>query len=129
MTVEYKMLIWSILLGVVQLVLAVLAAIQVRGLPWALSPRDPEQKRLPGMQGRLERAFSNLMETFPFFAAAVATTGALNVHNASTVWGAELYFWARLVYVPVYAAGIPGLRTAIWGVSVVGIVLLAAAVL
>jgi uncharacterized MAPEG superfamily protein len=41
-----------------------------------------------------------------------------------TVLGAQLYFWARLVYVPVYAAGIPYLRTLIWAASIVGIVLL-----
>ncbi|HUA79328.1 MAG TPA: MAPEG family protein, partial [Dyella sp.] len=31
---------------------------------------------------------------------------------------------ARLIYVPVYALGIPYLRTAIWAVSMVGIVML-----
>jgi uncharacterized MAPEG superfamily protein len=38
--------------------------------------------------------------------------------------GAELYLYARVAYVPIYAFGIPGLRTLVWTVSVVGIVLI-----
>ncbi len=41
-----------------------------------------------------------------------------------TVLGAQLYFWSRLIYVPIYALGIPYLRTLVWTVSMVGIVLL-----
>ena len=36
----------------------------------------------------------------------------------------QLYFWARLVYVPLYAAGIPYVRSLVWVVSLLGIVLL-----
>jgi uncharacterized MAPEG superfamily protein len=108
----------------VQLVLAVLVAIKARGLPWALGPRDAAMPRLEGMGGRLDRAFWNLLETFPFFAAVVLAGGALGMHSQATVWGATLFFWARVVYVPVYVMGVPGLRTGIWGLSVVGIVML-----
>jgi len=31
------------------------------------------------------------------------------------------HFWARLVYLPIYLAGIPYLRTAVWAVSLWGI--------
>jgi len=48
----------------------------------------------------------------------------LQRHSGMTVLGAQLYFWARVAYVPVYAAGIPYLRTLIWAASIVGIVLL-----
>ena len=34
--------------------------------------------------------------------------------------GVALFFWARVAYFPVYLAGIPYLRTALWGVSVAG---------
>jgi uncharacterized MAPEG superfamily protein len=37
------------------------------------------------------------------------------------LWGAHLYFWARLAYLPVYAAGITGLRTLVWVISMAGI--------
>jgi uncharacterized MAPEG superfamily protein len=44
-----------------------------------------------------------------------------NRHNALTVAGAHLYFWSRVVYLPVYAAGTPYIRSGIWFVSVIGI--------
>ncbi|HEX2669158.1 MAG TPA: MAPEG family protein [Gammaproteobacteria bacterium] len=127
MTTEYQMLAWTMILGLVQLTVAVLAAIKVRGLAWAFSPRDDEMAPLPGVSGRLDRAFYNLLETFPFFAAAVLVAGTLGVHNALTVWGSMLYFSARLAYIPLYAVGLPVVRTGIWGVSVAGIVLVLAA--
>ena len=37
--------------------------------------------------------------------------------------GASLYFVARLIYLPLYAAGVPKLRTMVFGVSLVGLIL------
>src|SRR5580765_5454837 len=111
MTTEYQMLLWTLLLGLVQLVIHVLAAIKVRGLGWAFSPRDAAMPRLEGVGGRLDRAFYNLLETLPFFAAAVLLAGILGVHSTLTTWGAMLYFGARVAYIPIYALGVPVLRT------------------
>ncbi len=44
-------------------------------------------------------------------------------------WGARLYFWARVAYVPLYAAGVPLIRSLVWNVATVGILLLVAALL
>ena len=38
--------------------------------------------------------------------------------------GVQLFFWARLVYAIVYIAGVPWVRTAVWGVSVIGLILI-----
>jgi len=129
MTPEYQMLAWSMILGLLQLVVAVLAAIKVRGLAWAFTPRDKEMPRLPGVSGRLDRAFYNIMETFPFFAAAVLMAGAMGVHNPMTVWGSMLYFATRVAYIPLYAMGLPVVRTGVWSVSVAGIVMVILGVL
>jgi uncharacterized MAPEG superfamily protein len=129
MTTEYQMLLWTVILGLVQLVIHVLVAIKARGLGWAFSPRDAAMPRLEGVGGRLDRAFYNLLETFPFFAAVVLVAGNLGVHNSMTTLGAQVFFWARVVYIPVYAAGLPVVRTGVWGVSVVGIVMVLSAVL
>lgn len=124
MSIELRMLLWSVILGLVQIALAAAASVGQRGLGWAASARDGEVAPLTGMAGRLDRARGNFLETFPFFAALVLALVALQRMDATSAWGAQLYFWARLVYVPVYAAGIPYLRTLVWAVSVVGIVLL-----
>jgi uncharacterized MAPEG superfamily protein len=47
----------------------------------------------------------------------------LNKTNSTTALGAEIFFWARLIYVPIYAAGVAFVRTVAWTASVVGIVM------
>ena len=122
MTIELCMLTWSVVLGLVQIALAATCSVSQRGLSWAAGARDAAKPALSGIGGRLDRARANFLETFPLFAVAVLL--ALPRHDSMTVLGAQLYFWARLAYVPLYAAGIPYLRTLAWAVSIAGIVLL-----
>jgi uncharacterized MAPEG superfamily protein len=120
-SVEMQMLWLSIALGIVQLVLAVLFSLAARGLPWGAGARDESAPPLGKTGARIERAYKNFLETFVFFAAAVLMANALGKHTAMSALGAEIYFWSRLAYVPVYALGIPFVRTAIWIASLVGI--------
>ena len=53
--------------------------------------------------------------------ALVLACVATGRHNTAVVLGAYLYFFARLVYLPVYGFGIPKIRSIIWGVAIVGI--------
>ena len=48
---------------------------------------------------------------------------AADAADARTALGAQLYFWSRVVYVPLYAAGIPYLRSVVWAVSIVGLLM------
>ncbi len=123
MTLELKILAASIVLGLVQLLLAAQFKTRDRGLKWNLGPRDAPEKPLGALAGRLDRAGANFLETFPFFAAAVLMGAVLGRHNALTQWGAVLYLAGRLLFVPLYAFGIPVLRTLAWGVATAGIVL------
>jgi uncharacterized MAPEG superfamily protein len=41
-----------------------------------------------------------------------------------TEWGAQLYFWARVAYVTLYAAGIFLVRSLVWNAATLGIVLI-----
>jgi len=122
-SVEMQMLWWSVVLGLVQLVLSVLPSAQVRGFVWASGPRDEPGAPLGRIGGRLERAFRNFLETFVFFVAAVLMVEILGRHSSTSALGAQIFFWARVAYVPAYAAGIPFLRTLLWSASVVGIVM------
>jgi uncharacterized MAPEG superfamily protein len=78
---------------------------------------------LTGVPARLERALRNFMETFPLFAAAILITDIIHSHSWMTVWGAQLFFWGRLVDVPLYGIGAPLVRSAAWNVATIGIVL------
>jgi uncharacterized MAPEG superfamily protein len=124
MNVMTSMLAWSVVLGLVQIVLVVLAAIGQRGLMWAVSPRDENNGPLSGVGGRLQRVQSNFLETFPLFAALALAAMVLGHADGQAAQGAELYFWTRVAYVPVYAVGIPWLRTLVWAASIVGIVMM-----
>lgn len=117
MPIEIRMLAWAILLGIVQLLLAVALVTAQRGLKWNVGARDAPQSPPTGVAGRMDRALRNFLETFPFFAAAAVAVAALGRGDAHTALAAQLYLGARLAYVPVYAAGIPYVRGLIWAVS------------
>lgn len=124
MSTELCMLTWSVVLGLVQIALAATGSVAQRGLGWAAGARDGEARLLTGVAARLDRARGNFLETFPLFAVTVLAAFALHRHTGMTVLGAQLYFWARLAYLPAYVAGIPYLRTLIWAVSLIGIVMI-----
>lgn len=122
MTTELFYLTWAIVLGLVHAVATGQFTTLQFGMAYGLSSRD-EKKEPTGIGGRVQRAFANYMQTFPFFAAAVLVAHLLNRHSWMTVLGAQLYFWARLLYVFLYAGNVIGARTGAFLVSLVGIVL------
>lgn len=73
------------------------------------------------LAGRADRAAANTLENFVLFAALALVAQTAGLANERVTLGAQIFFWARLVYVPVYWAGITYLRTGIWIVSLVGL--------
>lgn len=129
MGIEIQMLAWSIVLGLVHLFAASTAVTGERGLKWNASARDGASPPVRPLTGRLQRAQANFMETFPFFAAAVLAVVLTQRQDGLTALAAQLYFWARVVYLPLYAAGVPYIRSLVWLASLIGIVLLVWALL
>jgi uncharacterized MAPEG superfamily protein len=127
-SVELQMLFCAIALGIVQLLVAVLMSVGGRGMPWAIGTRDDAGAPLGKFGGRLERAYRNFLETFAFFAAAVLLAHALDKTTPNSVLGAQIYVWARLLYIPAYVFAIPFLRTLIWAAGLVGIVMVMSAI-
>ncbi len=98
------------------------------GLGVMLSNR--EAVPAPGtVAARADRAAGNMLENFVIFAALVAAVHFAGRDSAQTALGAAIFFFARLAYWPVYLAGIIYLRTALWAVAVVGMALIAVALL
>jgi uncharacterized MAPEG superfamily protein len=60
---------------------------------------------------------------------SVLALAVLGRHSAQTVWGSELYLAGRILYLPLYAMGIPVARTIAWTIATIGIGLLLAALL
>jgi len=123
MTPELMYLVWSAALTFVLVLIAVLGATSEVGLPRLAGNREglPE---MTGWAGRAARAHRNMLESLVLFAVLVLVAQIAGVRNGYTLLGAQLFFWGRVAHAIVYIAGIPWLRTAAWGVSVVGLVLI-----
>jgi uncharacterized MAPEG superfamily protein len=115
-----RMLAWSVLLGLAYVFIAAGLATRQRGLKWNAGNRDAVPAPLTGVAARAARASANFLETFGFFAAAALAVTVTHRDTPHATLGAELYFWARVVYLPIYLAGIPYLRTVVWAVSLWG---------
>jgi len=120
MTPDLKILVWSVVLTFVQVIVAVLAAQGQVGLGVLAGNRDG-LVTLTGFAGRAQRAHHNMLESLPLFIALVLVA---HIANHTSVLGEQLFFWARLVYAIVYIIGIPWVRTLLWGISVVGLILI-----
>ena len=126
LSIELKMLLCATILGIVQLILATSVKTAQRGLAWNMSSREEKVSELTGMAGRLDRAYKNFMETFPFFIAAILIVQITTMADSMSSLGAQTYFWARLIYVPVYAFGIVGIRSLVWLISLIGLLMVLA---
>jgi uncharacterized MAPEG superfamily protein len=129
MSLELTLLGWTLILALVQISLAAGAANRDVGLNYNAGPRDGPAPPLSKVAGRLKRAQANLFETLPLFAAAILIAHVAGRESGLTRLGAELYLAARIVYVPLYAAGVPVLRTVAFLVGVAGFLLVAFAIL
>lgn len=123
---EMTMLGIAIALGFVHIFLAAHFITAERGVSWNTGARDDTPPLKGKLAGRLYRAQENFKETFPFFAALILAVILMGRHNMLSVAGAELYVAARLLYLPLYAMGVPVLRTLVWLASIIGILALLA---
>ena len=129
MTTELTLLAWTVVLALVQIGLASVLRTRDYGMQWNAGPRDEAMPPVGKLTGRLVRAQENMFETLPLFIAVVLIAHAAGREGRLTALGAELYFWARVVYLPLYAFGVPYVRSLAWVASLVGLLMILAAVL
>lgn len=123
MPIEMKMLVWCVVLTILQMLVAALGA----QLNVGLTPLAGNREHMPeieGWAGRAVRAHRNMLENIVLFTALVLVAQVAGKANATTALGAQIFFWARLVYAGVYVAGVPWVRTGVWGVSMVGLIMI-----
>jgi uncharacterized MAPEG superfamily protein len=128
MTIELAAAAVVLALGLVQVGLQAGVYRQVHGVAYANTAKDaPSGKADSPLLGRLTRALSNLHETLSFFLGAVFILALADVSTPVTRWAAVVYAAARILYVPLYALGVPYVRGLVWTVSAVAIVVLVGA--
>jgi len=120
---ELNLLVWSVVLTVVQMLVAAQAAFNKVGLMALVGNREgmPE---ITGWGGRASRAHYNMLENLVLFASLVLVAVAVGKTNDMTLLGAQLFFWARVAYAAIYIAGIIWVRTLAWLISVIGLALI-----
>lgn len=122
-SVEVQLLIATVIIGLLHLVWATIAGSGGhRDTAWLLGPRD-DPRPVTGQAARLSRAYANFLETFPLFAVAVIAVVLAGKTGEQSRFGAWLYVIARVAYTPVYALGLPIVRTVVWTFSMIGIVM------
>lgn len=123
MTADLNLLVWAVVLTLVQLVIAIVGATTQFSMPVLSGNREPPCDGR-GWVGRAQRAHRNMLESLPLFAILVLVAHAAGKENAMTLLGAQLFVYSRAVFAVIYYAGIPWLRTLVWTVSLVGLVLI-----
>jgi len=125
MMTTVQALVWSGILTFLMLVLGLLLRTRAwapEGMMIAFGNREG-MVAAAGVSSRADRAANNQIEAMAMFLALVLAASIAGKAPQAAL-GATVFFWARLVYWPVYLAGIPVLRTLVWLVSIVGLILI-----
>lgn len=121
---ELLLLGWSVVLLIGHIVLQGVTATREQGLTYNAGPRDAAPKPLGTVAARARRTLDNFRETYPAFIAlalALAVSGRTGGVGATGAW---LWLVARVVYVPLYVLGVPWLRSVVWAIGLIGLVLM-----
>ena len=123
MSTELWILAMTGILAICQMALQSFTFKAQTGNAWSVGPRDEELKPA-ALAGRADRAYRNLLESLPVFAIAVLIVESTGAGDFWTALGAQIFFWARVAFVPAYLSGLPWVRTLIWNASMVGLVMI-----
>ena len=113
---------WAVVIGLAQILITGAAVTRQTGLKYNASARDKPHP-VTGMAARLQRAQANFFETFPFFAVGILALLITGYEDSNATLGAALYVIGRAIYVPLYAFGVPYLRTVVWAIAFTGMVM------
>jgi len=128
MSTELTMLVYATALLIALVLIQAIAGILANGLPTQAGNRDdlPPPRTF---HGRASRTVANHIEGLAMFAPLVLVCALTNQSSATSVLGAQIFFYARVAHAALYLIGVPWLRAAAWGASMVGTVMVGLCVL
>ena len=117
-----SILILSFLLVLIQITIPVLISLLTNNvkLSYLFSSRDDAVNTSKYID-RANRALKNLFETLPIFIGLILLSIINNVDNSLL---AMMWLLARIIYVPVYIVGINYVRTGIWAIALICLILM-----
>lgn len=121
MSAEITVLALGAVLLLVHISLAAHFKTQQYGIEWNMGARDEDLPPLNPVAGRLDRARGNFLETLPV--AIIALGGVVLAGKASDTTALAGWVWlgARTIYLPLYWAGIPKIRSFVWIASLLAL--------
>lgn len=123
MTIELLSALIVIALGLVQVILQAGEFRRVHGVVYANTAQDAAPTQPDSvLLGRLTRALRNLHETLPFFLGVVIILALMGYSTVNTQISALVFAGARIVYLPLYAMGVPNLRGLVWTISFIALI-------
>ena len=119
---QTSILILSFLLVLIQITIPVLISLLTNNvkLSYLFSSRDNEANTSIYID-RANRSLNNLFETLPIFIGLVLLSIINDVDNSLL---AMIWLLARIIYVPVYIVGINYLRTGIWAIALICLIIM-----
>ncbi|CVI19142.1 conserved membrane hypothetical protein [Agrobacterium fabacearum CFBP 5771] len=112
---------FSVLLLAAHIALQGMTATREFGLDWNAGPRDAEKKPQGRVAGRAARASANFRETYPAFIALAFGVIMAGDPSGLAFTGALIWLICRVVYIPLYLAGVPYIRSLVWLGSMLGL--------
>ena len=126
---EVLILAWGSILLLFNIFLAGHLKTRQYGADWNIGPRDAPMPPLEPKAARVRRAQDNLLETFPIAVVALLGVVLAGRTSGTTALGGWIWLGARVVYLPIYWAGIKGLRTVVFLISLIGLLMVLAPLL
>lgn len=128
MTTELWLLFWSLPLYGLYLGAQSLILRAQRGIMFAASSRDDPPPK-SDLEARADRALRNFQETWLVFVILILIAHLAMPGDPLIFWGAIVWGVARLAYLPLYLAGTFMIRSLVWNVALIGLLMMAWAVL
>lgn len=94
-----------------------------QGFVWGLGNRDDVREKM-ALQLRTARTIANHIEGMMVFVPLALIVVISDLSSTLTIWGAGLYLLGRALFAPLYLIGVPYLRSLVWGVSLLGILMI-----
>lgn len=119
----------SVILLLLHICIQAMSVTREVGLAWNAGARDARPDLKGVFAGRAQRASDNFRETYPAFVGLVLALAIVGDASGWGLTGGWIWTVARVVYIPLYFAGVPYMRSIAWVVSLVGLVLMLVALI
>ena len=124
MTTDLTYLAWTALLTASLWIVYIAAQVMTNGFLTPENYLDPKPRPVPLWGERANRAHLNAVESFAPFAALVLIAHVTGRADATTAFCAMAFFWLRLAHAIVYWLGLPFIRTIVFTLGWITVVVL-----